>query len=57
MKKGRDKIITSLASVGKHTLTGNTHSHSHSHSHNQDSYDDLIKNSLAYEEQVAKSKQ
>jgi hypothetical protein len=40
MKKGRDKIITSLSSVGKHTLSS-THAH--------ESYDELIKNSLAYE--------
>ena len=38
MKKGRDKIITSLSSVGKHTL-GN---------HDHTSYQELIKNSLTY---------
>ena len=50
MKKGRDKIITSLQSVGKHTL-------STTHGQNHENYNELIKNSMGYEQQVAASKQ
>ena len=47
MKQGRDKIISSLSTVGKHTLSSTSP---------RESYEEIIKNSITYEEQIAAKK-
>lgn len=47
MKQGRDKIISALSTVGKHTLSSTSP---------RESYEEIIKNSITYEEQIAAKK-